>query len=189
MFLGPARVIFVLYESVAPKTNKPITIKRKKIMLDANRPLMPYYCASIPEGVWVHPVTGEPYMSARAMSSLLGISMADIEEFTRYRHTGLYAVESVKLDETESILYVRLYSIETVLATIVQYRWDIFPGVATCGMLPLIYTMVGFAGIPKYLSKSPHTKNFGDTVKFLTDNDSARKYVQEMAAPYFRRQK
>jgi hypothetical protein len=158
-------------------------------MFDNNKPLMPYYCDSIPEGVWINPVTGEAYMSTGAMSSLLGVSKTDIEAFTTYRSTGLYGVESVTVDGVETIRSVRLHSIETVLATIVQYRWDVFPGVGLCGMLPIVYTMVGFAGIPKYLSKSPHTKNFNDTVNFLAGNDSARNYVQQMAAPYFRRQR
>jgi hypothetical protein len=157
-------------------------------MFDRDRPLMPYYCKAIPEGVWIHPVTGETYLSNRAISSLLEIDLDAVESFTAYYSTGLYVVEPVETDDGTTLRSVRVYSINTVLAVIVEYKWESLVGVGLCGMLPIVYTMVGFAGIPKYLSKSPDTRTFKSTVEFLAKNDTARRYVHRMAAPYFRKQ-
>jgi hypothetical protein len=157
-------------------------------MFDRDRPLMPYYCTAIPEGVWIHPVTGETYLSNRAISSLLEIDLDAVESFTAYQSTGLYMVEPVETEEGTTLRSGRLYSINTVLAVVIEYRFEYFVTVGLCGMLPIIYTMVGFAGIPNYLSKSPDTQTFESTVEFLTNNDTARKYVQRRAAHYFRRQ-
>jgi hypothetical protein len=158
-------------------------------MFDTNKPLMPYYCDSIPEGVWIHPITGEVYMSNRAMSSLLEIPMTAIEAFTKSYSTGLYGGESVDLDDVQTIRCVRLYPINAVLVVLIEYKWELMPAVSLCGLLPIIYTMVGFAGIPKFGSESPHAKNFSDAVDFLSNHVSARKYVQQMSAPYLRRQR